>query len=45
MGERLFAAINEPKEFVAIPNGTHGSIFSEQAWQRELEFIGRHLGP
>ncbi|MFO0992969.1 MAG: alpha/beta hydrolase [Hyphomicrobiales bacterium] len=44
MGERLFAAANEPKEFVAIANGTHGSIFSEPAWQHEIEFFNRHLG-
>jgi len=45
MGERLYAAANEPKEFAAIPNGTHVSIFSEQAWQRELDFFNRRLGP
>ena len=44
MGEKLYAAANEPKEFVAIPDGTHGSIFSEEAWQREIDFFNRHLG-
>jgi fermentation-respiration switch protein FrsA (DUF1100 family) len=44
MGEQLYAAANEPKEFVAISNGTHGSIFSEQVWQREIDFFNRHLG-
>ena len=44
MGEQLYAAAREPKEFVAIANGTHGSIFSEALWQREIEFFDRHLG-
>ena len=43
MGESFYAAANEPKEFVAIPNGTHGSIFSEQVWQREIDFFNRRL--
>ncbi|MBL8906626.1 MAG: alpha/beta hydrolase, partial [Rhizobiales bacterium] len=43
MGERLYAAANEPKEFAAIPNGTHVSIFSEQAWQREIDFFSRQV--
>lgn len=43
MGKTLYAAANEPKEFVALANGTHGSIFSEQAWQREIEYFDQHL--
>jgi len=43
MGEKLYAAANEPKEFMTIPNGTHGSIFSEQTWQREIDFFNRQL--
>jgi fermentation-respiration switch protein FrsA (DUF1100 family) len=45
IGEKLYAAANEPKEFVSIANGTHGSIFSEAAWQRELDYFNKHLGP
>lgn len=43
MGKALYAAANEPKEFVALANGTHGSIFSEQVWQREIEFFNQRL--
>lgn len=43
IGKALYAAGNEPKEFVALANGTHGSIFSEQVWQREIEFFNRRL--
>ena len=43
MGKALYAAANEPKEFVALANGTHGSIFSEQVWEREIEFFNRRL--
>jgi hypothetical protein len=43
MGKALYEAASEPKEFVAIPNGTHGSIFSESAWQREIDFFNRQL--
>jgi len=44
MGKALYAAANEPKEFVPIANGTHGSIFSESAWQREIDFFNRYAG-
>jgi len=44
MGERLYAAAREPKEFVAVSDGTHVSIFAEETWQREIDFIDRHLG-
>jgi fermentation-respiration switch protein FrsA (DUF1100 family) len=44
MGEMLYAAAREPKEFVAMSDGTHVSIFSEDAWRREIDFIDRHLG-
>lgn len=43
MGKTLFDAANEPKEFVAIANGTHGSIFSEPAWQREIDFFNKEV--
>lgn len=45
MGKALYAAANEPKEFVALANGTHGSIFSEQVWQREIDYFNKRLGP
>jgi len=44
MGEELYAAAKEPKELVAVPDGTHVSIFSEDAWRPEIDFINRHLG-
>jgi len=43
MGKALYAAANEPKEFVALANGTHGSIFSEQVWQREIDYFSQYL--
>lgn len=43
MGKALYAAANDPKEFVALANGTHGSIFSEQVWQREIGFFDRQI--
>jgi fermentation-respiration switch protein FrsA (DUF1100 family) len=44
MGEKLYAAAGEPKEFLRILDGTHVSIFSEEAWRREIDFFARHLG-
>jgi fermentation-respiration switch protein FrsA (DUF1100 family) len=44
MGESLYAAANGPKEFVAIPAGTHASIFSADTWQREIDFFDQYLG-
>jgi fermentation-respiration switch protein FrsA (DUF1100 family) len=44
MGEKLYAAAKEPKVLVAVPDGTHVSIFSEEAWRPEIDFINRHLG-
>ena len=44
MGEKLYAAAKEPKELIAVPDGTHVSIFSEDAWRPEIDFINRHLG-
>jgi uncharacterized protein len=37
-GQTLFAAANEPKEFVVVPGGYH-NIFDEQRWARELAFF------
>ena len=39
-GRKLFAAANEPKEFVVIPGGTH-AIFNEPVWARELAFFDK----
>jgi uncharacterized protein len=39
LGKRLFDAAPEPKRFVAIPNGTHGSIFEEPTWAQEVAFF------
>jgi uncharacterized protein len=43
LGEALFTAANEPKEFVTIPGGDHFSIFDESVWRREAEFFERVL--
>jgi pimeloyl-ACP methyl ester carboxylesterase len=40
--KKLFAAANEPKEFVAIPGGTH-AIFNEATWKIELAFFKKKL--
>ncbi len=37
-GQTLFAAANEPKEFVIVPGADH-NIFGEQQWARELAFF------
>jgi uncharacterized protein len=37
-GQTLFAAANEPKEFVVVPGGYH-NIFDEKRWARELAFF------
>jgi fermentation-respiration switch protein FrsA (DUF1100 family) len=39
LGKRLFDAAPEPKRFVAIPGGTHGSIFEEPTWAQEVAFF------
>lgn len=43
-GQALFALANEPKEMAVIPGGTHGSIFSPETWDREMDFFDRHAG-
>jgi uncharacterized protein len=37
-GQVLFAAANDPKEFVIVPGAGH-NIFDEQRWARELAFF------
>lgn len=39
LGKQLFEAAPEPKQFVAIPGGTHGSIFEEPTWAQEVAFF------
>jgi fermentation-respiration switch protein FrsA (DUF1100 family) len=39
LGKRLFEAAVEPKRFVAVPGGTHGSIFEEATWAQEVAFF------
>ena len=39
LGKRLFEAASEPKQFIAIPGGTHGSIFEEATWAQEIAFF------
>jgi fermentation-respiration switch protein FrsA (DUF1100 family) len=43
LGQALFAAANEPKEFVTIPGGDHYAIFDEAIWGREADFFPRAL--
>ncbi|MFL5258696.1 MAG: alpha/beta hydrolase [Hyphomicrobiales bacterium] len=40
-GRRLFAAANEPKEMMIVEGGSHGSIFGEETWAREIVFFER----
>jgi uncharacterized protein len=37
-GRRLFAAANDPKQFVELKGGTH-AIFTKQVFAREIEFF------
>jgi len=39
LGKRLFEAAPGPKRFVAIPGGTHESIFEEATWAQEVAFF------
>lgn len=39
LGEKLFAAANEPKELVAIPGFGHDVLFEEATWAREAAFF------
>ena len=39
LGKRLFEAAAEPKKFVAVRGGTHGSIFEEATWAQEVAFF------
>jgi uncharacterized protein len=38
-GKRLFAAANEPKKMIVVVGGSHGSIFGEETWAREIAFF------
>jgi uncharacterized protein len=38
-GQKLFDLANEPKEMIVIPGGSHVSIFSAEAWTREMRFF------
>jgi fermentation-respiration switch protein FrsA (DUF1100 family) len=40
--ERLFAAANEPKAFLAMPNVGHNDPFSPDFWSRLREFLARN---
>ena len=42
-GKKLFAAANEPKEFVIVPGAGH-NIFDEPRWARELAFFDSLYG-
>jgi fermentation-respiration switch protein FrsA (DUF1100 family) len=39
LGRKLFEAAAEPKRFVTVPGGTHGSIFEEATWAQEVAFF------
>jgi uncharacterized protein len=41
MGRRLFAAANEPKQFVTIPGGDHNDPQTDAYYSALFEFLGR----
>ena len=41
MGRQLFAAANEPKQFVAIPGGDHNDPQTDAYYVALFEFLGR----
>jgi hypothetical protein len=41
MGRKLFAAANEPKQFVAIPGGDHNDPQTDAYYAALFEFLGR----
>jgi hypothetical protein len=41
MGRQLFAAANEPKQFIAIPGGDHNDPQTEEYYAALREFLGR----
>ena len=44
LGERLFAAANEPKRFVRVPGATHNDVFDHPVVIREIaEFSTRSI--
>lgn len=40
-GQKLFAAANQPKEFVAVPHAGHEIIGMEETWAAEAGFFNR----
>jgi uncharacterized protein len=44
-GKALFAAANEPKRFVVVPQAGHEIVGNEATWQTEVEFFRAHLMP
>lgn len=38
-GQRLFAAANDPKTFVAIDGAGHEALFDPATWAREVDFL------
>ncbi|MGD9867155.1 MAG: alpha/beta hydrolase [Hyphomicrobiales bacterium] len=40
-GEAVFAAANEPKEFVLIPDAGHSDLFNRGAWERVDAFFSK----
>ena len=41
MGQQLFAAANEPKQFIAIPGGDHNDPQTDAYYAALFEFLGR----
>ncbi|MGL6208769.1 MAG: alpha/beta hydrolase [Paracoccaceae bacterium] len=44
-GQRLFAAANEPKEFITLPGGGHDAMFDPTTWAAEAAFFRRAIAP
>jgi uncharacterized protein len=44
-GQRLFAAANDPKEFIVAKGLGHDALFEPSTWAGELAFFARHIVP
>jgi uncharacterized protein len=45
MGQDLFAAANEPKQFIALQGAGHEALFDRATWVREAAFLANVLPP
>ena len=44
MGWRVYRAANEPKRIELFPQGTHGDLFDQGAWEKTQAFVDSLVG-